>query len=440
VRGGVRRLWVLGFLVLTLVVVYAAFLYLYTSYRDRLEEELGARLIAVAAASAAAVDGDVWTALATGDSAAIAGIRSDLERVRRQSEVADIFLFDAEETTLFDLGGVYPVGKPNLALSLDLQAAVSALAGLPAATRLYSNEGVYLKTGYAPVLAADGSVRGGVGVEASATFFQPLGQVKRTLVGAALLVLVGMSLLAVGFARLLGARERLEERLRRTETLAGMGQMTAMLAHEIRNPLGIIRAAAERLGERHGLQEEELFRFIPEEVDRLGATLESYLEFARAGGGEGEEDLADTLRKTAVLVAPELERKGTLLEVDIGEGTFPVRADPHRLRQVFLNLFLNAMEATGKGGRLQVSLARQGRGVEVRFRDNGSGMTEDVRRRAAEPFFTTKETGSGLGLAVVARTVDELGGRLVIRSEPGAGTEIGIRVPLARTGRRVPKE
>jgi two-component system sensor histidine kinase HydH len=254
-------------------------------------------------------------------------------------------------------------------------------------------------------------------------------------------VLVGMSLLAVGFARLLGARERLEERLRRTETLAGMGQMTAMLAHEIRNPLGIIRAAAERLGERHGLQDEELFRFIPEEVDRLGATLESYLEFARAGGGGGEdEDLADTLRKTAALVAPELERKGTQLEVDIGEGSFPVRADPHRLRQVFLNLFLNAMDATGEGGRLQVSLTRQGRGVEVRFRDDGTGMTEDVRRRAAEPFFTTKETGSGLGLAVVARTVDELGGRLEIRSGPGTGTEIGIRVPLARTGRRVRKE
>jgi signal transduction histidine kinase len=437
---GVRRLWVLGFLVLTLVVVYGAFLYLYTSYRNRLEEELGARLIAVASASAAVVDDDIWTALAAGDTAVVAGVRADLERVRRQSEVADIFLFDAAEVTLFDLGGVYPVGEPNLALSVDLQAAVSALAGLPTATRLYSNQGVYLKTGYAPVLAADGTVRGGVGVEASATFFQALGQVKRTLVGAALLVLVGMSLLAVGFARLLGARERLEERLRRTETLAGMGQMTAMLAHEIRNPLGIIRAAAERLGERHGLGDEELFRFIPEEVDRLAATLDSYLEFARAGTGDGKEDLGETLRKTAALIAPELERKGISLEVDIGEGAFPVRGDPHRLRQVFLNLFLNAMEATGEGGRLHVSLARQGRGVEVRFRDNGSGMTEDVRRRAIEPFYTTKETGSGLGLAVVARTVDELGGRLEIRSGPEAGTEIGIRVPLARTGRGAPKE
>jgi len=433
-------LWVLGFLILTLVVVYAAFFYLYSSYRERLEEELGARLVAVAAASAAAVDGDVWTALAAGDSAATAAVRADLDRVRRQSEVADIFLFDAEETTLFDLGGVYPVGEPNLALSVDLQAAVSALAGLPSATRLYSNQGVYLKTGYAPVLAGDGTVRGGVGVEASATFFQALGQVKRTLVGAALLVLVGMSLLAVGFARLLETRERLEERLRRTETLAGMGQMTAMLAHEIRNPLGIIRAAAERLGERHGLRDEELFRFIPEEVDRLGATLDSYLEFARSGAGGGREDLGETLHKTIALVAPELERKGISLEVDIGEGLFPVQGDPHRLRQAFLNLFLNAMEAVGEEGRLNVTLAREGRDVGVRFRDNGSGMTEEVRRRATEPFYTTKETGSGLGLAVVARTVDELGGHLDIRSGPGAGTEIVIRIPLARTGRRSPKE
>jgi signal transduction histidine kinase len=283
------------------------------------------------------------------------------------------------------------------------------------------------------VLAADGTVRGGVGVEASATFFQALDQVRRTLVAASLLVLVGMSLLALGFARLLAARQRLEERLRRMETLAGMGQMTAMLAHEIRNPLGIIRAAAERVGERHGLQEEELFRFIPEEVDRLGSILESYLAFAGTGGGSEEEDLGDALRSTAALVAPEFERKGIGLGVDIAEGGFPVRGDPHRLRQVFLNLFLNARDAAGEGGRLDVSLARRGRRAEVRFRDDGVGMSEDVRRRALEPFFTTKESGSGLGLAVVSRAVDELGGKLEISSDPGRGTEVVIRIPLARS-------
>jgi signal transduction histidine kinase len=432
-----RLPWILGFLLLTLSVVYGAFIVLYASYRRQLEQELGQRLIAVASASAAAVNGPVWTGLARGDTATVAQVRRELKEIQEFNGVSDIFIFDTEQITLFDLAGRYEVGEENLALLIaDVAAVTQALAGLPAATELYSSQGGYLKSGYAPILASDAAVVGGVGVEASATFFEVLGQVRRTLLGAALVVGVGMVLLAVVLAQLLSAQERLQSRLRRTETLATMGQMAAMLAHEVRNPLGIIRGAAERIGERFHIQDDEVYRFIPEEVDRLERTLGAYLDFARPKAVGDVSDVRGALTRTLDLMEPELKRKGIRLQADMEEGEFPVRGDAHLLQQAFLNLLLNARDAMKEGQSLMVGLRRSGNRTEVSVADTGTGMTSEVRRRAAEPFYTSKQKGSGLGLAVVNRVMTDLGGRMRIESRPGRGTVVTLSLPRAREGER----
>jgi signal transduction histidine kinase len=309
------------------------------------------------------------------------------------------------------------------------------MAGLPAATRLYSSQGGFLKSAYAPVTGQGADVVGGVGVVASATFFEALGQVRSTLFGAAALVLGGVVILGVVFARLFSAHENLESRLRRTETLATMGQMAAMLAHEIRNPLGIIRGAAERLGERFQIQDDEVYRFIPEEVDRLERTLSTYLDFARPGSTGEIEDVRTALARTLDLVSHDLERKGIDLQADMEEGEFPVRGDAHLLQQAFLNLLLNARDAMEKGGTLSVSLARKGSVTVVTVSDTGSGMTEEVLRRATEPFFTSKEKGSGLGLAVVSWVVGDLNGRMNMKSRSGGGTTVTLSLPIPRERR-----
>ena len=431
-----RRLAVvIVFLALTLAVVYAAFAYLYRGYRNQLDAELGHRLVAVAATTGASVGGEVWDRLAAGDAIASGRLRRDLEAVRKDTGVSNIFLFDPDGVTRFDLAGRYAIGEVNLALDFDLVEVTAALSGLPEYTELTEYGGAFLKTGYAPIHDDSARVVGGVGVEASAAFLDLLDSVRGTLIGAAAVVLAGVVLLGAGFARLLASEAALERRLRRSETLATMGQMAAMLAHEIRNPLGIIRGAAERVGAAHGIQSDEVLRFIPEEVDRLEATLGAYLDFARARGtGEGE-DAADALRGTLDLIAEEWTRKGIEVDVDIEEGAFPVRAEGHFLRQAFLNVLLNARDAMPSGGRLAVRLRRADGRAVVAFADSGEGMTEDVRRRATEPFFTSKEKGSGLGLAVVRRVVTEAGGRIDIRSRKGAGTTVELAFPLAIDGR-----
>jgi signal transduction histidine kinase len=436
VRGSRRSrgVWVFVFLLLTLAVVYGAFGYLYVVFERRLDEELGARLMAVATASAAAVNGPVWTGIRTGDPAVVGTARRELREILDANDLADIFLFDAAETTVLDLRGAYPEGEPNPALGFDVVAATEALAGLPSYTRLYESQGVVLKSGYAPVFDDTSAVIGGVGVEASAAFFSVLETVRGALLGAAGVVSLGMVLLGAGFVRIQQREGRLEARLRRAETLASMGQMTAMLAHEIRNPLGIIRGAAETLAERYDLADDEVYRFIPEEVDRLHQTLGAYLEFSRVDRPREVVDLGEAVRRTAGLAGPELERYGIAVTVDVAEEALPVRGSAPMVQQALLNLVLNARDAMPEGGALTLGAARRGGRIEVVVRDTGVGMTEAVAARALTPFFTDKEKGSGLGLAVVGRVVEECGGRIAIDSGPGRGTTVTLAFPRAAEG------
>ncbi len=432
-----RRAPWLGILItlaLALLVADGVLLGLYRSMRQRLEEELGWRLVAIASGAAAVVNEEDWLRLAAGDSAQVDDLTRDLTGLRQVNSVTTIFVFDLDRRTLLDIGGQYPIGESNPALLVDLEAVTTALAGWPVATRLYSSRGGFLKSAYAPVTDTNNNVVGGVGVEASATFFQTLRNMKRTLIGAALLVSLGLVLIGFTVARLWVTRERLEARLSRAETLASMGQMTAMLAHEIRNPLGIIKGAADRVGKRYSLDQDEVFRFIPEEVDRLERTLNAYLDFAHARAAMEVEDLTRVIARTLEFLQVELERKGIAVETRFEPGSFLVRCDAHLMRQALLNIFLNARDAMPAGGGLTVTLEQRGNRVLLTITDTGIGMSEDIRARATEPFFTNKEKGSGLGLAVVRRAVEDLGGKLEIQSRLGAGTSVILQLPLAPEG------
>jgi len=237
---------------------------------------------------------------------------------------------------------------------------------------------------------------------------------------------------------------QLYERMKERERLAALGQMAAGLAHEIRNPLGSIKGAAQFLlpmAQKTAGDEgtADFLGIIIEEVNRLNNIVSQFLDYARPYRGEQEPlDVNEVVRKTLHLLAKE-EGAGRIEQVsNLAEALPPVRADAAQLVQVFLNLGLNAFQAMAQGGRLIVStglrrVTRRGAVaafIEIRFRDSGTGIPPGDLKNLFIPFFTTKEKGTGLGLPISQRIIENHGGTIEVRSQPGQGATFTVLLPV----------
>lgn len=232
-------------------------------------------------------------------------------------------------------------------------------------------------------------------------------------------------------------------RLQERDRLAALGQMAAGLAHEVKNPLGAIKGAAQLLaepvdGKRLDPHAEEFIGIILEEVDRLDRVVGSVLSYARpAKGNPGTVDVNAVVRRTLQVLSTEREGE-TQVTLELGDALPQVRADAEQLRQVLMNLVRNAQEAGARHVWVTTLLrgeatAEQGtkRGVEISVRDDGPGIEPTALESLFVPFFTTKDRGTGLGLAVSQRIIEDLGGRIDVVSPPGAGATFSITLPAA---------
>jgi two-component system, NtrC family, sensor histidine kinase HydH len=237
-----------------------------------------------------------------------------------------------------------------------------------------------------------------------------------------------------------------QEEARRSERLAALGQMSAGLAHEIRNPLGVIKGSAEmlhqKLGESNPLAS-ELAGYISSETNRLSALVARFLDFARPQALElTPGDVREVVETALAAVATQRPNAKVIVEREYAAELPPVRMDDRLCEQVFQNLALNAYEAMEPdGGKLRVGISSAMRGgvsgVEVTLTDNGPGIPPEICEQVFNPFFTTKKAGTGLGLAIVSKIVDELHGSLQLESKPGHGATFRVFFPAAGTSARV---
>ena len=266
-------------------------------------------------------------------------------------------------------------------------------------------------------------------VEAPIEYDRVLSGLRRDFLLRTLIAALAMAVLAVFLMRVAWSAQRLERRLSRAENLAAMGRLTATLAHEIKNPLAIIRGSAERLG-RMEPEARRMADYVIEETDRLTRTVARYLQFARGEaepGGAG--DAIAALEATLALLEGELEARKVTLNRQPLPAAAPVGLDNESLKQVYLNLILNALDAMTEGGSLAVSASERTGGVDVRIEDDGPGMAPDLVKKLGSPFFTTRAQGTGLGLFLARRLIESAGGTLVIESELGRGTACTVRLP-----------
>jgi signal transduction histidine kinase len=240
--------------------------------------------------------------------------------------------------------------------------------------------------------------------------------------------LADLSAVAIENATLHEGRLRLEEELRRIERASTLQEVAIEIAHELRNPLTIIRMLLHSLKPDH----REDVEVIGTEVARLERLASRFLEQARPKEPVmAPLDLNGLLERLLVLVQPKVAAGKLRVACDLATGLPPVVGDRDQLEQLFLNLLLNAMDALPAGGRLTVSTRRAPAAVEATVADTGPGIPEAIQRRLFEPFNTTKPTGMGLGLAIVKRIAEAHAATVRVASEPSRGTAFTLVLPVS---------
>ena len=247
---------------------------------------------------------------------------------------------------------------------------------------------------------------------------------------------------ALDLCRLIDEKVRLERQLAERERLAVLGQMAASISHNLKNPLGSIKTILQVQMENPGLPASlrSETQIILDEVARLSAKLNQLLQFSRptvrGGSVSALSDAATVIDEVAGILRHEAERRGVVLRLQIASNGSRTAASPEAVSDILSNLLVNALEATPRGGRVDVAAATQNGSCVLTVEDNGPGIAPEAREKLLQPFFTTKTQGTGLGLAIVARRVAEAGGKLDWQSpvRDGRGARFEVRLPLEASG------
>ena len=470
-RARIGQKLVLSFVLLVMVLMGTSGWTLVELTRRSLEGQMRGHLISTAELVGSGISGDVLRILAPGWERA--GIYQTLvTKLGRAKEVVGarrIYVFDRLGRNLLDTEGV-PIGQHYHHIRIrDRSEVERALSGESTYSVLFfSEDDVAYMTGYAPIYNR-GEVVAVVGVDIGAGFVDSMRVFKRSvfifaLISALLTIAVawGMALRLtrpilslVRAAREIGQGkmshqiaspsddeigylgETMEEMRRKLLARdAQLRQMLAGVAHEIRNPLGGIEIYAGLIAEDlpEGDERKEHIQKVRQEVRKLDQVISDFLNFARPAPPIGELVEVETLIADATfLLQPDMERAGVTHHLDIAEGV-QIFADPEQVKRMLFNLMKNAVQAMPNGGILTVRARPERHDVCIEVADRGPGISEAARAQLFEPFFTTREKGSGLGLAVVSQTVADNGGHLEMAGEEGEGAVFRVVLP-AKAGR-----
>jgi signal transduction histidine kinase len=229
-------------------------------------------------------------------------------------------------------------------------------------------------------------------------------------------------------------QQELQEQLHQAERLAVLGEMVAGVSHEIKNPLGIIRSTAELLASMPDANDTQrkLSTVITEESTRLNRIVTEFLDFARPQSPNLQKcDLKEIIEKNLSFLEPELQKRGITVRNNLDSRSLDLLADQELLYRAFLNIFINSIQSMDTGGRIEVFASHERDNYRVEIEDNGCGINQEHLKKIFNPFFTTREKGSGLGLSIVRKIIEAHQGIITIESEKGQGTRVKLLLPRA---------
>ena len=233
-------------------------------------------------------------------------------------------------------------------------------------------------------------------------------------------------------------RKIIEQQLYHADKLSSIGQLSASVAHEIKNPLASIKTLGQLLQEETESDDDrrQYIDVIVSEVNRLNSVVEQLLKYAKPEGSTfKEQPFTEVIQPVLALVNHEAERNQIELRAE-HDPDLKVYVDAEKIKQVFLNLIFNGMQAIGRGGSIKIRAIKEPESLWTAFevQDTGQGMQEEVCRKVFDPFFTTKQRGTGLGLAIVKKIIDLHGGKIEVKSEAGIGTTFSFYLPSKQEG------
>ncbi len=367
--------------------------------------------------------GETAAGLIGGTSPTAAGLRALMEA----NGLEGVYVLSPSLDVLADATG--PAGVKADLLRVDGSRAVRALAGEVTVAFAYSVGDLRVATGYFPIRDLDGAVRAVLALEAGQSFVAAHEALRHALwagVGLSVLGALTLGIVALRWSRSEEERRKAATGAARGDALARMG---AMVAHEIRNPIGVIRSAVELVRERAGSKlsadDQEALGDVLGEVERLRRLTEDFLDLAR----EPAVVMAPIdVAAVAADAARSAERSYPNVTFRIALPQMQANGDQGRLRQVFGNLLVNAAQAGAR--TIEVFGEASGGMARIEVRDDGPGIDPAVRDRLFEPFATSRARGTGLGLAISRRIVGRHGGHLALVSDGRSGAAFELRLPL----------
>lgn len=395
---------------------------------------LGERLKATAVISGLFIPPDLIAESYISDSAYLELI-TFLGRIKTADLLSEVFIlrenYKIIATTSFEDDSLYLLSDLN---GVYIDSILYTNEEISLATPTYKSGEIFLKTAFAPIVSSEGYVIAVLGVEASVNYFGELEQIRNNLIYSGLISIIAglfFGLLIIIYHKQIS---KAEYKLHLNETHSYLGRMVAVVSHEIKNPLMIIRASAERILKKNNQPEAQ---FVVEEVDRLNEIVSGYLNFASSEADslilEKKEkielgDFVDNLQKHINSNYPE---QTIIWELIKPQKPAEITTYPRVLRQVLLNLLINGVESCLTAAKpvkigIAVELNKQ---LKFVVTDQGTGIKKSDMKHIFEPFYTTKTGGSGIGLYLSKKIITSLGGNILLNSKSGK-TEFILNIPI----------
>ena len=437
-----KRKFYIRFLVISTVIMlllfnFGSWFFLYRM-QNFLEHELEKRLISIAALMVRNISTeDVEAIIASEDERWRRGlIQPELARLLDEQELEAAYIINRENQVVLDDGRHFFLGDQRTYLSQDMAVIDSTWLGNISVSPIHVVEGNRFKNVYAPFTNEFLEVPAILVLEASANFFEILTLFKRGLIFSSLVSFGLIVIFSFFISWMITLLIRTHESLQQKEKLAVMGQMAASVAHEIRNPLGIIKGTADVLKEKYAEESnaDELFDYISAEVRRLNVLVNNFLSFAREPKLEPKKaDLIQVVEKAVAAMEREDQDKQVEVTVNVQDKIDIFLFDPNAIQQVLFNLLINAFHAVDNLGTIKIYihkiLMKNKSFARVEIIDNGPGIDGDVQK-IFDPFYTTKSSGSGLGLAISKQIVEKHNGRIEMETSKNKGTVFRFYLPM----------